>query len=262
MFAFSVSIEALLLFQISRALRKSRLDAVRLRGFGAGRRRGLLDDVEIFLRDEIPVRKQAELIPARCREDQRRNIHAEIMNLQPVFDFNRPQRGCPDELILIQIHETKLKLILSFRVRQTKIDSHLGVLAGKACRPQMRKRSDDALLSGKAVQDHRIANQKGLHDGFDKFVHGVGPYQQNYSSVIPDVSHRESSVFHFTDEERSKDPGSSIKDVEDDRRRMGLSDDATPVLSEVEGSSDLLCHQTYSWRKSSRLSVNDVLEIT
>jgi len=69
-------------------------------------------------------------------------------------------------------------------------------------------------------------------------------------------------VFHFTDEERSKDPGSSIKDVEDDRRRMGLSDDATPVLSEVEGSSDLLCHQTYSWRKSSRLSVNDVLEIT
>ena len=152
-------------------------EEARLRGFGVGLRRRLLNHVEIFLSDEIPVRKQSELIPARCRKDQRGNIHAEIMNLQPVFDFDRRQRGFPDELVLIQIDEMKLKFILSFRVRQTKIDSHLGVLAGKSRRPQVRKRSDDALLSGETVQDHRIANQKGLHDGFDKFVHGVGPYQ-------------------------------------------------------------------------------------
>ena len=100
------------------------------------------------------------------------------MNLEPIFDFNLRQRGFPNELILVQIHETKLKLILAFRVRQTKIDTHLRMLTRESCSPQMRERSDDAFLSGKTVQNHRIANQKGLHDGFDKFVRGVGPYQR------------------------------------------------------------------------------------
>ena len=39
--------------------------------------------------------------------------------------------------------------------------------------------------------------------------------------VIPDGSNRESSVFRLTNEETSKDPGSSMKNVEDDRLEKG-----------------------------------------
>ena len=66
-------------------------EEARLRGFGLGLRRGLLNHVEVFLGDEIAIGKQSELIPARSRKDQSGNIHAEIMNLQPVLDFNRRQ---------------------------------------------------------------------------------------------------------------------------------------------------------------------------
>ncbi len=63
----------------------------RLRGVGVGLLRGLLNHIEVFLGDEVAIGKQPELIPARSRKHQGRQIHAEIVNLQPVFDFDRRQ---------------------------------------------------------------------------------------------------------------------------------------------------------------------------
>ncbi len=48
-----------------------------------------MKDIKVFLGDEMAIGKKPELVTAWAREYERRNVHTEVADLQPILNFDR-----------------------------------------------------------------------------------------------------------------------------------------------------------------------------
>ena len=130
-----------------------------------------LHHTEVLLRDEMALHPQSELITAGSGEDQRRNIDAEVGNLQAIQDVDVGKRGAAYELVVVETDEIDVEVVRAFGVRQAKIQSHVLVLERKHGGLKVREDADQAFLLRQTVLDHLIADQEGLDTGLDDVGH-------------------------------------------------------------------------------------------
>jgi len=128
---------------------------------------GDLHDVEILLSDQVSFHPQPELVAARGRKNERRDIDAEIRNLQAVRDHDVGERGAAHQLLAIEVHKIDVEPVQAFSIREAEVQPHLLVLERKVQRLQVREQADQAFFLGDAVLDHLIADEERLDAGLD-----------------------------------------------------------------------------------------------
>src|SRR5512146_1800963 len=122
-----------------------------------------LHDVEILLRDEMPLHAEAKLISPGGGEDQRGDVNAKIRDLQTVSDHNIRKSGTTNELFAVEIDQINVELIGSFGIGQAEVQTHLLMLERKTDGLQVCEEADQALLLGHAVFDDLVADQERLN---------------------------------------------------------------------------------------------------
>lgn len=122
-----------------------------------------MDNLKIFLGDELTTGIQAEFVPAGTWKYDGSNIKAKVVGLEAIVDFNRRQFTLADKLILVQVDQFNLELIGPLGIGETKIDSHLWVLAGKGFGPKMSEGPDDTFFPGEAVDDDGVTDEESLN---------------------------------------------------------------------------------------------------
>lgn len=86
---------------------------------------GYRHDVEILLGNQMALHQEAEFIATGCRKDEKRNIDAEIGDLEPVVDFDIGKRGPADQLFRVEIDQVDVKVIEAFGIGQAKVKAHV-----------------------------------------------------------------------------------------------------------------------------------------
>ena len=128
--------------------------------------------VEVFLRDEMALHPQSELIPAGSRKDQRGDIDAEVGNLQTIQDVDIGKSGATYELVVVETDQIDVEVVRALSVRQAKIQAHMLMLEWKRGGLKVREEANQAFLLRQAVLDHLITDQEGLDAGLDDVHHG------------------------------------------------------------------------------------------
>ena len=118
----------------------------------------MLDDLEVFLGDEVPIGVEAKFIPPGSWKHEIGNVHAEVVGGQAVWDVNGREGTFSDDLIFIKVHQLDFECVLAFRIRERKIDADLWMLAGKRLGPEVREGPDDALLPCQAIDDNGVTH--------------------------------------------------------------------------------------------------------
>lgn len=143
-------------------------------GLGSGLRRlmaGHLNDMEVFLRQQLPLCSETELIAPGRRKDQGRNVDAKVRDLEPVADHDVRQRGAAYRLLAVQMHQIDIEMVRALRVGQAEVQAELLMLKRKCDGLQMREDADKAFLPGQAVFDDLVADKKRLYAGLNNVGH-------------------------------------------------------------------------------------------
>ena len=85
-------------------------------------------DVEILLGNQPALHQEAEFISTGCRKDEKRDIDAEIGNLETVMDLNVGKRGSTDQLFRVEIDQVDIKVIEAFGIGKAEVESHMLVV--------------------------------------------------------------------------------------------------------------------------------------
>jgi hypothetical protein len=123
----------------------------------------------------MAIHFEAELVPARGREDQDGDIEAEVAALQTVCDDDVRKRCPAHELFPVEVHQIDLELVRTFGVRQAEIESQVLMLKREGAGLQMSEDSNEAFLLRQAVLDHLIADEERLYAWLCDFRHPCYP---------------------------------------------------------------------------------------
>lgn len=118
----------------------------------------LLDNLKVFLGDEMSIGIQTKFIPSWSWKDEIGNIHAEVVGGQTAWYVNWREGAFADDLVLIKEHELDFKCVLAFGIRERKIDADLWMLTGKRLGPEVCKCSNDAFFPGQAIDDNGVTH--------------------------------------------------------------------------------------------------------
>ncbi len=120
-------------------------------------------DVEILLGDQLAFHQEAEFIAAGCRKNEKRDIDAEIRDLEAVADFDVGKSGSTDQLFRVEIDQVDIKVIEALGVGEAEVESHMLMMKRERSRLKMSEDSDQAFLFGEAILNDLVADQKRLH---------------------------------------------------------------------------------------------------
>ena len=82
-------------------------------------------DSKILLGDQPALRQEAEFISTGCRKDEKRDIDAEIGDLEAVADFDVGKSGSTDQLFRVEIDQVDIEVIEAFGIGEAKVESHM-----------------------------------------------------------------------------------------------------------------------------------------
>ncbi len=85
-------------------------------------------DVEILLGNQLALHEEAEFISTRCRKDEKRDIDAEIGDLEAVADFDVGKSGSTDQLFRVDVDQVDIKVIEAFSIGEAEVESHMLML--------------------------------------------------------------------------------------------------------------------------------------
>lgn len=128
-------------------------------------------DVEILLGDQLAFHQEAEFIATGCRKDEKRDVDAEIGDLETVIDLDVGKSGSTDQLFRVEIDQVDIKVIEAFGVGEAEVESHMLMVERERSRLKMREDSDQAFLFGEAILNDLVADQKRLHGRLGDICH-------------------------------------------------------------------------------------------
>lgn len=76
----------------------------------------------------MALHQKAEFVATGCRKDEKRDIDAEIGDLETVIDFNIRKGGSTDELFRVEIDQVDIKVIEAFSVGEAEVEPHVLML--------------------------------------------------------------------------------------------------------------------------------------
>lgn len=118
----------------------------------------MLNDLEVFLGDEMPIGVQTKLIPSWSGKHEIGNVYAKVVGAQAAWYVNRREGPFADDLVFIKVYQLNFECVPAFRIRERKVDADLRMLAGKRFSPEVRESSDDAFLSCQAIDDDGVTD--------------------------------------------------------------------------------------------------------
>ena len=130
-------------------------------------------DVEILLGDQLAFHQEAKFIATGCRKDEKRDIDAEIGDLEAVADFDVGKSGSTDQLFRVEIDQVDIKVIEAFGVGETEVESHMLMMERERSRLKMSEDSDQAFLFGEAILNDLVADEKRLHGRLGDIDHAA-----------------------------------------------------------------------------------------
>jgi len=130
-------------------------------------------DVEILLGDQLAFHQEAEFIAAGCRKDEKRDIDAEIGDLEAVADFDVGKSCSTDQLFRVEIDQVDIEVIEAFGVGEAEVESHMLMMERERSRLKMSEDSDQAFLFGEAILNNLVADEKRLHGRLGDIDHAA-----------------------------------------------------------------------------------------